>query len=91
MPKIGVLYLLFGLVFGLTECKSKNKEEPETETGSNQIEVLAKPNWTAVENSEINQRSISGRVDRKGKIESGRRDGVSGLIFSNGTAMDGSG
>ena len=46
MPRTGFLCLLFGLAFSLIGCEEKPKPEPEP----NQVEVLSKPNWAAVEN-----------------------------------------
>ena len=65
MPRIGVLCLLFGLAFGLTGCNPEDKEKPET--GSNQLVVLAKPNWTAVEN--LKSTSDQFRVELTGKAK----------------------
>ena len=65
MSKISVLYLLFGLAFGLIGCQQK------PEPGPNPVEILSKPNWAAVENLKSTSNQFQVAVTGQAKLKLG--------------------
>ena len=67
MSKLGVLCLLFGLTFGLIGCEQKPEQKPEPDL----VEVLAKPNWAALENLKSSSDQFRVEVTGQTKLKLG--------------------